>query len=239
MNTSFNDRRVLLGILFVVIGAFLLLTNLGWVPFFFPRYIFSWGTFFILAGLFALGNRQNKTPGIVLIAIGTWNLLTKMFDISWWEIRDFWPLILIAIGLAFIFRRKAGGRALYDGRSTTSMDFMDEVAVFGGGQRTVLSTNFQGGRITTVFGGLEINLMNATLAEGRNVIDVFTIFGGSTLIVPSDWQVKTEVFALFGGFNDKRTFVSDPLLYNEKELYIRGFVMFGGGEVKSFKVKNS
>ena len=241
MNTNFKDRRVLLGVFFVLIGAYLLLRNLGWLPYFFPDYIFSFGTLFILSGLFALGNRQNKAPGIVLIALGTWILLPQIFDISRREMWNFWPLILVLIGLTFIIRRKSEpySQPFASETGTASMDFIDEVAVFGGGQRTIFSNNFQGGRITSVFGGLELDLMNANLSEGQNVIDVFTVFGGSTLVVPADWQVKVEVFALFGGFNDKRGYAPDPLLYNRKELYIRGFVMFGGGEVKSFRVRNS
>jgi predicted membrane protein len=243
MNTTFKDRRVLLGVFFVLTGAYLLLRNLDWLPYFFPDYIFSWGTFLILAGLFALGNRQNKTPGIILISLGAYILLPRIFDVSYGELWTFWfwPLILILIGLGFILRRKGGPYSEQPAADagTISMDFIDEVAVFGGGQRTVFSNHFQGGRITSVFGGLEIDFMNASLAEGQNVIDIFTVFGGSTLIVPADWQVKVEVFALFGGFNDKRSYMPDPLLYNRKELYIRGFVMFGGGEIKSFRVKSS
>ena len=61
------------------------------------------------------------------------------------------------------------------------------------------------------------------------------MFGGSTFIVPPDWNVRVEVTPLFGGFTDKRaastqdTGVKDP----RKELFITGFVMFGGGEVKN------
>jgi predicted membrane protein len=32
------------------------------------------------------------------------------------------------------------------------------------------------------------------------VIDILGIFGGSTLIVPKEWNVVVEVFSLFGGF---------------------------------------
>ena len=234
MKTALNDRRILLGVLFVVFGGFLLLRNLGLIPFFFPDYLFSWGSTFILVGLFALGNRENKTPGIILISIGVFNLLPKLFDVSSDRVWDFWPLILVAIGVSFILRRGVGHDAnRYDGSQGLPVDYLDETAVLGGGKRTIFSTNFRGGRLTTAFGGLEINLLNSQLSEGPNVVDLFTVFGGSTLIVPADWNVKSEVTAIFGGFEDKRRFVANARPTEGKTLYIRGVVIFGGGELKS------
>ena len=237
MKSALRDRRVLLGVAFILLGTFLLLNNLGWIPYFFPDYLFSWKTLLILGGLFALGNRENKTPGIVLIAIGTYFLLPEIFDISLRDVWAFWPLLLVVIGLFFIFRKDFTLHQPVRDSQTNSMDYLDEVAVFGGIERTVLSGNFQGGRITSVCGGVEINLLNASLAAGKNVIDVFAVFGGITLIIPADWRVKTEVATIFGGFNDERKFLTEPSLEVEKGLYIKGFVVFGGGELKSVRVR--
>ena len=79
-----------------------------------------------------------------------------------------------------------------------------ELNIFGGGERTINSDNFKGGKITCVFGGSSIDMLSAKLAPGNNVIDVFTVFGGSKLIIPSDWDIKLDVVAIFGGFSDKR-----------------------------------
>jgi len=57
------------------------------------------------------------------------------------------------------------------------------------------------------------------------------LFGGSSLIVPSDWNVKVEVFNIFGGYVDRR--MSNQVDYN-KTLVIKGVTIFGGGDVKSF-----
>ena len=59
------------------------------------------------------------------------------------------------------------------------------------------------------------------------------MFGGSKLIIPEDWQVKSDVFSLFGGFSDKRSIRpsdGDPA----KTLALKGFAMFGGIEVKNY-----
>jgi len=51
------------------------------------------------------------------------------------------------------------------------------------------------------------------------------------LVVPADWNVKVEVFNIFGAYADKR--MASQIDYN-KTLVIKGVTIFGGGEVKSF-----
>jgi len=99
---------------------------------------------------------------------------------------------------------------------------------------TIITTNnFRGGKITALFGGSKIDLTKAQLAPGKNILDVFCMFGGSTLIVPENWNMKIEVTSVLGGFSDKRHIRQDTVKDVGKELIIRGFVMFGGGELKS------
>lgn len=43
-----------------------------------------------------------------------------------------------------------------------------------------------------------------TLAPGVNELEVVCVFGGISLLVPHDWNVKVEVFNIFGGYEDKR-----------------------------------
>ena len=117
----------------------------------------------------------------------------------------------------------------------SEMDYIDEISIFSGGEKIITSQDFKGGKITSIFGGSEINLLNSQLSSGTNYIDVFTLFGGSVLIVPSHWNVKVDMVAIFGGFADKRDFKSEGLDKDEPELYIKGVTLFGGGEIKSHK----
>ena len=77
-----------------------------------------------------------------------------------------------------------------------------------------------------------MNLVNARLASGTNVLDVFVLFGGTDIIVPPDMKVKVKVTAIFGGFSDERKIISDDIEDYDGELVIKGLVLFGGGEVK-------
>ena len=59
------------------------------------------------------------------------------------------------------------------------------------------------------------------------------MFGGGTFYVPSDWSVKADVTAVFGGFSDKRRTNIENTTDPEKVLHIKGMVLFGGGEIKT------
>ncbi len=67
------------------------------------------------------------------------------------------------------------------------------------------------------------------------MIDVFAMFGGTVIIVPSDWDVKVEISAVLGGVADKRMPSPSYIVEPKKELIIKGFVALGGCEIKSQK----
>jgi hypothetical protein len=88
--------------------------------------------------------------------------------------------------------------------------------------------------VTAIFGGSELIFSKSQLAPGVQEIEVFAMFGGWTLVVPTHWQVKSDVVAVFGGISDKRMLSDETMKDNTRQLIIKGFVMFGGGEIKSF-----
>lgn len=229
MENKTFDKRIILGLLILAAGILILGSNLGFIPYSLRELLIDWKMVLIVIGLVVLLASDNKAPGIILIAIGGYFYLPEFFDFRF-DFRDlFWPMILITVGLIFIFRKKYVPSAEGDENDT---DFIDDLDVFGGGDKIINSQNFKGGKITCVFGGSNINLTPAKLAPGMHSIDVFMVFGGTKLIIPSDWNVKVEVISIFGGFADKRQPVSNS--NNESKLIIKGFVVFGGGEIKSF-----
>ena len=106
------------------------------------------------------------------------------------------------------------------------------MVAFGGREIVVDSKDFKGGKLTAILGGSSIDLRNANLSEGENVLDIFTLFGGASLLVPQDWTIKVEVFSIFGGFGDKRNSSVKVMPHPNKVLIVKGFVMFGGGDIK-------
>ena len=83
-----------------------------------------------------------------------------------------------------------------------------------------------------IFGGTELDLSQADLS-GVAVIDLTTIFGGTKLLIPSNWSVKSEAVTIFGGIEDKRR-MQATIEVPQKTLLLRGTVIFGGIDIKSF-----
>ncbi len=110
-------------------------------------------------------------------------------------------------------------------------DYLDAVSIFGGINKTILSKNFKGGDIVNVFGGAEIDFTQADI-NGRVVIEITQIFGGTKLIVPPHWHVTSDMVALFAGTDDKRRNRAE--LANDKVLVLKGTSIFAGVEIRSY-----
>jgi predicted membrane protein len=225
-----SDSRIFLGILFVVAGGLLILKNMDFLSYDLTHILISWPMLLIVIGLYNL-NRKAGSAGFILIGIGTYFLLPRIFDFPDEFFHNFWPGILVIIGLVFIFQwRKTPGLS-FDG-AVDKNDILDETAIFGGRNLSLVSDQFRGGKITCIFGGSKINLLYCKPVEGC-VIDVATIFGGTKIIVPENWNVKTEVVSLFGGFEDKRGNSVISRVDQSKIVVIKGSAIFGGGEINS------
>ena len=232
-----GNARKSWGLVMIVLGIILVLNIMDVFPYDVKRIIFSWEMLLILFGLLSLVNNQSKVMGIVLISLGVFFLGIHFFDLPYYFKRAFWPVVLIAFGAYLVFSPTRHFRHWRKrDEEKDSRDFIDEVAVFGGGDRVVTSQNFQGGRIVGIFGGLKVNLMSAKLAEGQHILDTLSVFGGATVIVPASWSVKVEVTSIFGGFSDKRERMPNLVIDQGKTLHIKGLAIFGGGEVKSFGI---
>jgi predicted membrane protein len=215
-----------------------------------PPLLFSWQSFLIALGLF-IGAKHGFRGGawFILILVGTAFLLRDIYpDLA---IRRYiWPLVFIVVGAFLIIRPRRGswtqtgsndkknlgsaqGATILDEEETWSQDdYIDTTAIFGGSKKNILSKDFKGGDIVNIFGGTELNLTQADI-KGTVILEITTIFGGTKLIVPSNWEVKSEAVTIFGGLEDKRnmqTINDNP----EKILVLKGTVIFGGIDIKSF-----
>ena len=228
-----QSNRPIVGVILVLVGIFLVLKNTGFFPGFIDHIIFSWPMLLITIGIvITIGSSGGKTSGIILMAVGAFFLIPHIFRETF-DVNLFWPAVFIIIGLVFIFSR----RKVWNSVSTASQtgdDYIDYVHVFSGGERQIVSDNFRGGKVTAVFGGSEIDMTKAKLAPGVSELEIACVFGGTTIIVPDDWNVRVEVVPVLGGFGDSRKLNPGRTIDQTRQLVIKGAVVFGGGEIKSY-----
>jgi hypothetical protein len=126
--------------------------------------------------------------------------------------------------------RGFGGTRRASGVSDGQAQF-SALAIMGGVSRRSSSQAFQGADLTAVMGGCEIDLRQASIAQGTEAtIEVFAFWGGIEIQVPEDWTVVTRVMPLMGGVEDKTRVL--PGAY-EKRLVVRGIVVMGGAGIKN------
>jgi predicted membrane protein len=230
-------KKLALGVIIIVAGFLLLLVNTGILPYTIHHVLFSWQMLLIGIGIISFLSSESRTPGTILILIGTIFILPRIFDLSFNVWHVFWPVILIGIGVLILFKRspKSAIQWRFQHVSEQGLDegFIHEENIFSGGKQRVIHQVFRGGHINCIFGGSEVDLTQASLADGISELEVNTIFGGVTLIVPADWKIQLKMTSIMGGFADKRAYVkenTDP----SKLLIIKGSTIFGGGEIKSY-----
>jgi predicted membrane protein len=235
-NKNAIDKRVLLGGILIVLGGLFLLNTMNVLDFRFTRVVFSWPFVMLVIGLFVLVNTEKKFLGGVLSGIGALFLIPRIFPQVDYDGGIIIPLFFIILGVYIILKKRKVDTA--DGFTTETSklnkDKIDDVSIFGSGTKVISSSNFQGGNITAIFGGSEINFMNCQLAEGENVLDVLCIFGGTTIIIPREWNVVINVTSILGGFSNKAIRNPSIVIDQSRTLHIKGLAMFGGGEVKTY-----
>lgn len=215
-----NWGRLFFGALIVVVGALLLLDASDVLD---AGNIISdwWPVVIIAAGLIALAaNPRHWVVAGLIVLVGVAFLLATL------DIADIGsivvPLVIIVVGLLVIF-----GRGL--GRETEVGDTVRSFNVFSGSEMASHSDNFQGGSVSAVFGGGELDLRDANPApEAR--LDVFTAFGGLEIKVPQGWQVDISGMPIFGGFDNVTA--KEQLGPGAPRLAVNATVLFGGLEIK-------
>ena len=225
-----NNGRANLGYLFIILGIVVIVNRLNLLPSNIEEVLFSWQTLLIAIGVFNLINKK-YTPAAILITLGVLFIIPEFITIDYTYRRLFWPAALIIVGAVMIFRRNKGVEGFNPAQDIgDGIDIIDHSSIFGGNKLICTSKNFKGGRVTSIFGGSQINFQQTEIGGDVAIIDVFTMFGGSKFLVPQDWNVKIDVVSIFGGFNDKR-FLGAHANNKNKTLVIKGFTIFGGGDV--------
>ena len=223
-----NLSRILWGIMLIFIGVIwgLNRTGVAEINIFFD----GWWTLFIIVpsaiSFFEKGN--NKISSLIFLIIGVLLLLAAQglfeFEILW-EI--LLPAIVVLIGLSLIFGNKVDFNVKEKTKCLNSEDTENIFAAFGEQNVTKSEEKFEKANLNAIFGAVKLDLREAKL-EKETVIGAWAIFGGIEILVPKDCIVKVKGTPIFGGISNERKNNEDA----KKTIYIEGYAVFGGIEIK-------
>ncbi len=227
------------GAFLTLAGLALLLDQMGIVSV--ERLWRFWPMILILLGLWNLTCRSGRVFGAVMVILGVLFQLDTL-GIAHFGWGQLWPLAIIGAGVLMMWsslkaRRVSqvvsgalGGDSQGDPRTT-----LNGVAIFSGLERRVTTQDFQGGIVTAIFGGVEIDFTEANMQADEATLEVNAIFGGAEIRVPDKWLVSYRGAPIFGGVEDKTRLRSSENLGDNKRkvLILTGAVIFGGLEIKN------
>lgn len=223
-----KTSNILWGIVLIAIGVILGLNALDItnINIFFE----GWWTLIIIVPCFIdLFKNESKTGNIIGILIGIFLLLAcrdiVSFSIIWKLVL---PVILVLIGLSFIFKDVFNKEIKKEIKRLNKSDNKEYCSTFSSQDIDLSNEEFTGCTLTSVFGGIECDLRKAKIKEDV-VINATSIFGGITLYVPEDVNIKINSTAIFGGINDER---KDKTKDGKRTIYLNGTSLFGGIDIK-------
>jgi predicted membrane protein len=221
--------QAVFGLMVIAAGVLFTLDNLDLIDA--RDYLQYWPAALVAIGLLKLYHAargaQGWIGGLFFVSIGAWMLIERIvyFRI---DAREVMPLFLVFLGGYMVWRGFGGGRRTvqpHDGHSTFSA-----LAIMGGVSRRSNTQTFRGADLTAVMGGCEIDLRQASIEPGTEaVIDVFAMWGGVEIKVPTDWTVVTRAIPIMGGVEDK----SHAPATADKRLVLRGLLLMGGASIKN------
>ena len=95
--------------------------------------------------------------------------------------------------------------------------------------RRNISQDFEGGRISVVFGEVTVDLTGAASKLAEVVIQADAVFGSVNLRVPSTWDVDVRGSGVFGGYVNQTHRPAVP----GTRCVVRGGAVFGGVTVSN------
>lgn len=189
-----------------------------------------WTLFIIVPCVVGIFNHGPKLHYLVFLAVGVGLLLSAQGLVASAAIRRLiFPAALLIIGLWFLFRNSFGRDSEAIRAITARGGRPDYTAVFSGQRVSFAGQVFPGATVTSVFGGIDLDLRGAVINDDI-VVDATVMFGGLDILTPPGLRVVLSSTPIFGGVEDKSMGPIPGSAYHT--LYLNATCVFGGVEVK-------
>jgi hypothetical protein len=250
-----NGGAIPFALLVIAAGGLLLGFNSGLLPYEWKRVFFSLQTL-LLVGAMTEYARGHLTWASILLVVGGFFIIRRLAplypDIAASGAGDnWWPVLLIVAGVLILgsiffkprhhtwhghgcggFRGHDWKDGNPDAKGARASGVIDITTIFGGSEQVYLDPEFRGGKISTVFGGVKLDLRRTGLPEGVTYLSIESVFGGVEIDAPEEWVIEICNESVFGGFHDKRLPSLGRGYEDGRKLVIRASNVFGGGEIK-------
>jgi hypothetical protein len=112
-------------------------------------------------------------------------------------------------------------------RGDAESDELALVAILDGVELESRAKAFRGGSMLAWFGGIDVDLRAAELADAAH-LSVHALFGGIDITTPPGWRIESGVKAFMGGVDTRGAAEHDP---DAPVLTLDGMAVFGGIDV--------
>jgi hypothetical protein len=137
-------------------------------------------------------------------------------------------LLVVGVYVGFLGAAALVRRAL-PSRGDAESDEVALVAIFGGIELASTATAFRGGSMFAWYGGVAVDLRQATLAPGAK-LTAGALFGGVAVKVPPGWRIEYTARGIAGGVAVDAPEPDDP---EAPTLVVDASAAFGGVAIKA------
>ncbi len=103
---------------------------------------------------------------------------------------------------------------------------INAVGVTGGAEEKVKITDFRGGYLRAVMGGVQLDLTEATVENPPATLEITVVMGGAEIKVPENWNVSVDTRTIMGGVHEHVGPEFDEA--ETPDLVLTGRVVMGG-----------
>lgn len=224
-----KKSNLMLGLILIMLGLIVLLNALeiASINIFFK----GWWTLIIIVPCFVnIFKDEDKTGSIIGFVIGVF-LLLGVRDIIDFSLvgKLVLPLILIICGISLLFKDRISASIKKEVKKLNKNSIDKVYSATFSGQNLKFDEELTNFELNAIFGGIKCNLRNSIIKEDI-VINTSSIFGGITLYVPKDVEIKVISNSIFGGVSGNYNKNKDHKKI--KTIYINATCLFGGVEIK-------